>query len=150
MWRDEGWVRGRWGTRGAGILFVAPGPMFLLLQRSADVTEPGTWGIPGGAIPVDAWTGVYMDPLAAALKETFEEVGLVPELDVLEEWSDGSPAYPYTTYLARSEAFRPRLDWESSAWGWFTPAEVVRLRLHPGVQRTWRQRVHPWLGGCRD
>jgi len=49
---DEGWVGNHWGRAGAGVLFTT-GTQILLLKRSSWVDQPGTWGIPGGAIPVD-------------------------------------------------------------------------------------------------
>ena len=38
-----------YGKAGAGILFFCQNQV-LLLERSPNVQEPGTWGIPGGAI----------------------------------------------------------------------------------------------------
>lgn len=145
-WRDEGFVDGRWGTRGSGILFVTWEQQFLLLERSIDVTEPGTWSIPGGAIPRNTMTGVYMDPLASALKETDEEVGQIPDLDIITEWAvTDAGGYLYTTYLARvPDRFRPRLNWESSDWHWFDLVDVDRVPLHPAMAETWHQRVVPW------
>jgi mutator protein MutT len=59
---------------GAGILFVCKdNNMILLVQRSPTVSEPSTWGVPGGNIEAGE------TPAKAAIRETKEELGSMPQ-----------------------------------------------------------------------
>ena len=53
-------------VEGSGVLFVA-GESVLLLRRSEKVTEPGTWGVPGGTRKSDK-AGAPMDLLESDLE----------------------------------------------------------------------------------
>lgn len=134
---DIGWTEyGRWGNQGSGILFTT-GEQVLLLQRSREVEEPGTWGIPGGAIPQTS-TGKFMDPLSSARREVREEMSKVPAHTIIDKHIYREPKFQYTTFLAqvnprKALAFRPSLNWENDYYGWFTEGELEELDLHFGV-----------------
>lgn len=142
---DEGLVDGYWGSQGAGAL-ITTGERCLLLKRSWDVLDPNLWGIPGGAVPVDDETGEAADLLETAIQETREEAGL--ELDGVGEVSGRTifvapnGRFRYTTFIFRvpkewASRAKPRLNWESTDWRWFSSQEIKLLReqgaLHPGV-----------------
>lgn len=139
-WYDEGFLGTHWGRQASGLLFT-DGRRFLLVRRSAYVTEPGTWGVPGGAIPLDCENQAYRDALESAMVETQEELGSVPEFRVIEivkdEHEDG---FVYTTFVAKVspgtvQSYAPVLDWETDDWRWVTAAQAGRLPLHPGLRR---------------
>jgi len=121
---------------GAGFLFT-DGIRILLLKRSIDNDEAGTWGIPGG--------GVYNGetPQDGALRECMEEIGSVPPHRILDwfVFQCDDPhfgTFEYTTFLAQVEpafveGFLPVLDHESTGWGWYDEEGVKALTLHPGL-----------------
>jgi 8-oxo-dGTP pyrophosphatase MutT (NUDIX family)/GNAT superfamily N-acetyltransferase len=130
---------GRWGNEGSGILFFTPERRMLLLKRSDIVLEPGTWGIPGGAIPeVDG--ELEMTPLDSALREAEEEIGDVPPYTslgdaVMVDDPDDPTSFRYTTFLFEvDEEFWPSLNEEHDDYLWVTREEALRLDLHPGVR----------------
>jgi len=78
-----------WGEQGAGAYLVAEDTgRVLLTLRSGLVNEPGTWGIPGGAIDPGE------SPSAAARREVQEELGydedVELEFELLPAFSKGS------------------------------------------------------------
>ncbi len=127
---------GHWGSAGAGIVLVAGGKILLLL-RSEDVTEPGFWGIPGGAIDPNE------DPLTAALRELHEETGLrIPNPTLLGQvvWDSPNGRFRYTTSVVRVPEATSRkaihLNWENNDHRW---VDAAWLRdnvddLHPGFR----------------
>lgn len=138
---DEGMVGDYWGSAGAGILFFDHlQRRYLLLLRSADVLDPGLWGIPGGAIPRRSTTGQLLNPWVAAQNEVLEETGkrlhdsVEPDAEVT--WHAPNSSFWYKTFLVAVPTFTPRLNWESDDFGWFTQQEVRALgdELHPGVR----------------
>lgn len=137
--RDIGHVGGHWGHAGSGMLFTT-GPKILLLLRSHWVMEPGTWGIPGGAIPVDP-SGKHMAPLASAKREVAEEVGRVPKYEIVEKYvyTSGDPhatrAFTFTTFVSKVDhEFTPTLNDESDDFKWWDPEHGPKLPLHYGVK----------------
>ena len=131
---DEGRVGKYWGSAGSGFLFTT-GERILLLKRAPWVDQPGTWGIPGGAIPVDSDTGKPLSPLKGALREVREEVGMVPSYRMYDTYVFRDGSFSFTTFIATTEEFTPRLDDENTAYVWADREEVARLRLHPGVKK---------------
>lgn len=123
---------------GSGCLLVAGGKI-LLLQRSKYVTEPLTWGIPGGAIPVNKETGHPKPAWQSAMHETEEELGGLPPgfsryVDKRKYWKEG---YTFTTFVvqlpAEALSWSPHLNWESAGWGWFSKDELPKP-LHYGLK----------------
>ncbi|MEI1397552.1 NUDIX domain-containing protein [Klebsiella pneumoniae] len=112
----------------AGILFRAPGPLFLLVQRS----DTGEWEQPGGHAEGDE------TPEQAAARETVEEIGGCP--DGLR-WAVRRNAIPggageYTCFLQNvPEPFKPVLNDEHTAWQWAAPGDLPE-KMHPAVAQT--------------
>ena len=142
-------ARGRWGRQAAGVLLLAAGRM-LLVRRAPGVLEPGTWGIPGGALQVNARTGRLQPAWAGVRAELIEELGelppsyptAAPRLQFLYT----EPGFEYRTFIVRLPAtaarWVPQLNWEHDAWRWCAAATLPR-RLHPGV-RWLLQHYDPW------
>lgn len=124
----------------AGIL-VTDGSRVLLLLRSEEVTEPRTWGVPGGSAELGE------TPLRAALREVVEEIGGLPSPGIfVGQKKVGS----FTTFVwlvdpSVLDAFRPRLNWEHDAALLKTVPEALLLPLHPGL-RTLLEGAVPGLG----
>jgi len=134
------------GKAGAGILFFC-GAKVLLLQRSMLVSQPLTWGIPGGSVE-----GEYeVDPngprttfpsvdqfWVGAKREVIEELGALPEsftvFDMVE-FIDNQ--FKFVNFLATvteevRAMWRIETNWESRGYHWY-PVEELPNRLHFGV-----------------
>jgi 8-oxo-dGTP pyrophosphatase MutT (NUDIX family) len=130
-----------WGNDGSGCLLICSQlKLVFLLKRSSEVTEPNTWGIPGGARPIDKKTNRQKPSLANAITETREEVGGIPP--GFNRYKDkvtyrGS-GFKYDTFVvdlpaSTVKSWRPKLDWENSDWGWFRMDSLPKP-LHFGVK----------------
>lgn len=116
---------------GAGFLFVKDGKM-LLMKRSEGVSDPGKWGIPGGAVSAED-----QHYLAAATRECDEECGSTPHMTLLDqnltvETEDPESGYvrTYKVFVAKpEEPFDPELNWEHDEYGWFSYHEAKELPL---------------------
>lgn len=138
---DEGRIGTHWGSSGSGILYAYKDKL-LLLQRSPSVMDGGTWGIPGGAIPVND-AGKPADAYKSALREAREELGSLPPGDrkPVEKhvYADPDSSFTYTTFTVELPrrayvSWTPTLNWEHTDWGWYTASEaLMNLDLHPGV-----------------
>jgi len=137
-----------WGKKASGMLFLCrEDGTLLLLKRSRNVEDPGTWGVPGGAIG-EGFSHIEhgeKDPenktfLESALKETQEELGTIPRVGTLlgtTNFRDGD--FTYRTYiydipLQEKERFSKQivLNWENDYWTWFK-FEDLPTNLHKGV-----------------
>jgi 8-oxo-dGTP pyrophosphatase MutT (NUDIX family) len=128
----------RWGVFGAaGVVFatlVDGEPHALVQQRSRWSHEGGTWSCPGGAIDEGE------DPLEAALREAWEEIGPLPqEITVVgrcvfapaEDWS-------YTTFVVHvPEPFAVDPNFESETIEWLHVTDVDALPMHRGFAAAW-------------
>ena len=141
---DEGWVDGHWGSQGVGLLLTT-GTHVLLMLRSPYVSDPGVWGVPGGAVRVDSSTGEAEDLLQAAAKELDEEAGLRLRVSYLQEHLRDITVFRsgrcrFTTFVVRvpSSMMRRKLttNWESSEAVWVSESDLGYLDLHPGVAFT--------------
>lgn len=132
----------------AGILFRTPDGRVLLVRRTAEGDHAGEWGIPGGKVEAGETAA------QAALREAEEEVGFPPaESDGRDNLSlltrrqrDGVDFTTYTVPVDR--AFRPRLNAEHDAAGWFLPTDAPQP-LHPGVGVALRRHGMDELGVAR-
>ena len=129
---DEGLVDGS-----ASGLFITDGSRVLLLERSSWVQDPGLWGIPGGAIPINSITGEERDSEESAFAEAEEEIGGVPAGQVVGEniYQDGD--FTYTTYIYKTspdelESFEPTLNSEHTDYMLHTIGDDTS-GIHPGV-----------------
>jgi len=127
-----------WGLFGAaGLLLHRPagdGVEVLLQHRAEWSHHGGTWGLLGGARE-SSETAVQ-----AALREAAEEGGVdTGSVAVHGRFDDAHGGWAYTTVLAGAPAgaaARPT-GGESIDVGWFSPADVTDLPLHPGFASSW-------------
>ena len=127
----------RWGVYGAaGALFVHRAddePKVMLQKRSAWAHEGGTWSVAGGALDQGE------TPHEGALREAAEEVGAVPDHEIVGEVVF-APAddWAYTTIVVEvAGPFGDSINFETDAVGWFTVDEVDELRCHAGFAAAW-------------
>lgn len=153
-----------WGRAGAGLLLTCQeeGDLLLVL-RSQDVQEPGTWGIPGGSISGEAMfprarghevplevvgrdLGRRLDELEAAkdgaMREAAEELGMLPNGIITGRVVYRDKGFTYTTFvmdISPEDKYHLtsnlRLNWENDEAAWFTVPEALALpNLHFGAR----------------
>ncbi len=121
----------------AGLLLVSGGRL-LLLRRCLGRTNGGRWGLPGGRLDAGEapWTG--------ALREATEELGWLPDADVLGELrvfrAGGRKRFDVFACRASASArhwWAPRLDAEHDRYLWADLGwcRLNRRDLHPVVRR---------------
>lgn len=119
-----------WGRYGAAGLLVHDAERGVLLQLRASWSHfGGTWGIPGGALDAGE------HPTDAALREAHEEADVpIDAVDPAFALVHDLGYWSYTTLIAETvRSFEARVtDEESAGLAWVVPAELDRLRLHPG------------------
>lgn len=123
----------------AGLIMIDPDDRVFLVQRSIDdENRPGDWESPGGHLDEGE------SPEEAALRETQEEVGSVPEGDVREthesaiggdgETGEESGAtYTSVVYDVNDDEWNPELSHEHEGMGWFTVDELPES-THPKLK----------------
>lgn len=118
-----------WGSQGAGCMPLAESTgRVLLTLRSQYVNEPGTWGIPGGAIDEGE------NPAGAAQRELREELGYSGPVRVMPGFVFEAEDFRYHNFIGVvPEEFEASLDWENGDAKWF---DIDRLPspLHFGVR----------------
>lgn len=146
-----------WGRAGAGILFVCESDETLMLVlRSQDVEQPGTWGIPGGACGEDGFfdEGERSDiseeeAWRCAVKETKEELQYFPKkwkvTGIVEYRKED---FVYRTFIVNVSAAekknlsrKSRLNWENDALEWrkLSAVNPDDADLHFGVRHVLRE-----------
>ena len=115
---------------GAGLLIYRPEDGRLLLtRRSREGSNPGVWDTAGGG--VEAGETV----MEAAIREGVEELGGLPRLKVETEpvWWAPNPYFAFALFIARMErgqkAWKPALNEEHDAYGWFSRGDLPRPHL---------------------
>lgn len=119
----------------AAIVIVTNGGKVLLLKRSLDSTNGGTWGFPGGKYEVEDG-----DLHNTGARELWEETGYGTEVPLLFVEDDGN----VVTYRLPVDLFTPTLNSEHTAFMWADP-EALPQPLHPGTQ----ERIHKVMASKR-
>lgn len=111
----------------AGVLFRAPGPLYLLVRRS----DTGEWAQPGGHLEAGE------TPEQAAVRECSEEIGDCPDgLRWRVRRTPIAAGGEFTCYLQDVPApFKPILNDEHTAWTWASPGALPDGML-PAVAET--------------
>lgn len=113
-------------NRGAGCIFT-DGESILLLKRSKNTSNPGTWGCAGG----HAEEGET--PLQTAHRETKEEVGVnLNSLNYkkLGQSNEKNNRWIFFIYQVPKQ-FRCKLSDEHTAYKWIPIKELAKHNLHP-------------------
>jgi 8-oxo-dGTP pyrophosphatase MutT (NUDIX family) len=121
-------ARGGSVHRAAGILFVSPEKEVLLMRR-AGKDHAGEWALPAGGIEKGE------TPEQAARRETEEEAGHSHEGGLAPFMHSDRQGVDFTTFIAQTDRFSPRLNNEHDGAVWIKPSEAEKkLALHPGVR----------------
>jgi 8-oxo-dGTP pyrophosphatase MutT (NUDIX family) len=105
--------------KAAGVLIIAKGQV-LLLQRNGEDNYPFHWGLPAGGIEVGE------TPMAAAMREAYEEIGLIANKNSLREIAHTTTdVSDFTTFLLPlREQFTPTLNFEHLQYKWADPDDL--------------------------
>ena len=109
-------------------------PRVLLQLRAAWTHGGGTWAIPGGALDS------HEDPITAAVREAWEEVGIdVEAITVKDVYRDDHINWNYFTVIAHvsGDVIVSEGNYESEEIEWVTLDAVDSYPLHPGMRGTW-------------
>ncbi|HVW30898.1 MAG TPA: NUDIX hydrolase [Acidimicrobiia bacterium] len=121
----------RWGRFGAaGVLVRCATPdggfEYFLARRSEFCHQGGTWAVPGGALNHGE------EPLAGALREFAEEVGVIlTGFTVAAVHEDDHGGWSYTTVIVDvPERFTATVqNWETAETGWIAHHALAELEL---------------------
>jgi 8-oxo-dGTP pyrophosphatase MutT (NUDIX family) len=118
-----------WGSRGAGIMPICPTTgNILLVLRGPQVNEPGTWGIPGGAIDGNESFG------SAAKRELQEELSYSGQVEIHPAFQFQKGTFTFQNFFGVvPEEFEVQLDWENEDHGWFA-LNALPSPLHFGTK----------------
>lgn len=114
-------------TKAAGILFLSPEKEVLLMRR-AGKDHHGEYALPAGHIE----KGETAEK--AARRETQEEAGYDHDGGLSPFMHSSKDGVDFTTFVAHSEKFKPKLNDEHDDAIWVKPSEAEKLPLHPGVR----------------
>jgi 8-oxo-dGTP pyrophosphatase MutT (NUDIX family) len=141
---------GYFGHQGAGALLIAASTgRCLLMLRSQDVLQPGTYGNVGGAHKVEE------EPESAARRETREETGWNgpdDQLITLPAYVYVDKAFTYRNFIiVVPEEFDPIYGWEAVGHVW-TKSDDLPDPLHFGMQALFSDPASRSIidGGWRD
>lgn len=148
-----------WGKVGAGLLVFDRETCKVLVQhRSADVNEPNTWGIVGGAVSANRPEygigeqfkdiGVPEEDIRRAAVEEFkEETGFDGDVKIVSKfYKFEAPGFEYHSYVAFvNRKFDPKNTWESQGYEWMDIDDLLNCAskqcdkdLHPAFAQTLR------------
>jgi len=120
---------------GAGVLFHCPEDgTVLLLKRSENGREGGSWNLPGGALKEDE------KPRDGALREAEEELGVLPPLEISPGPVTQGSRFTYHIFLSPmslkdKKDFTEKIDldtYENTEFEWF-PIENIPSNLHSSI-----------------
>lgn len=114
-------------VRAAGILFLSPEKEVLLMRR-AGKDHHGEYALPAGHIEKGETAA------EAARRETREEAGYVHEGGLSPFMHTEKEGVDFTTFVAHSGKFKPKLNEEHDDAIWVKPSQAEKLPLHPGVK----------------
>lgn len=123
---------GFWGKQAAGAIIMAKNTgRILLSHRSAEVLEPHTWGVWGGAIDGGE------SPVNGATREALEELGDIAIERKIPLYVFKSGDFRYSNFLfIVGDEFTPRPKpehaWETDGYTWVTVGDWPDP-LHPGL-----------------
>lgn len=122
-----------WGDVGAGVLALCEETKrFLVVLRSKDVNEPGTWGTIGGM--VDRGEKIK----DAAAREFVEETGYDGDIFLVPAYVFKSPdkKFKYHNFIGIvDKEFETNPDWETERTEWMTLDELRALKnKHFGLE----------------
>jgi len=108
-----------------------------LLQQHND----GKWGMPGGTTHVDE------EGLVAAYRETQEEIGDLPALTVVHDFTHMDPdGIQSFLFLCECNIFTPQMNGstpeETLSTGWFRRGEIEDLDLIDKFRDDWEEEIH--------
>lgn len=121
--------------------FANSEPHVLLLERSNESNNGGTWSIPGGNFD-DTLDETLYD---TAIREALEELGSVPDLaavlgSIVVDWGEDD-LNEFTVYFvettANKGAWRAELNEEHTDSAWFALRDLsdLDIELHPVVEQ---------------
>jgi 8-oxo-dGTP pyrophosphatase MutT (NUDIX family) len=116
---------------GAGIVFITPKKEVLILQK-----ENGKWTFPGGHREDDEYS-----PLDTAYRECEEEIGLVPEGELvgkLKLTKDGEKQPIYSFFMFIKSSFMPTLSWEHKDYKWVDYRKLKEDKLTSVFKPYWK------------
>jgi len=117
-----------WGKKGAGYIFT-DGTTILLLKRNEEGKNKGQWGIPGGK---HENSEAFID---TARRETKEEIGRMPECDMITYFDTQDGRHVFRNHLCRvKEQFSCKLDHEHTDYKWVPFSEIKGMDLHPRLR----------------
>lgn len=119
---------GFFGSQAAGAVLMAKTTgRIMLVLRSDQVEQPGTWGNCGGAHHTDE------RPVDAARREAHEETGYKGKVEMIPLLVFRKPGFKYENFLALVEdEFVPELGWEADDYVW-TTLDKLPSPLHFGM-----------------
>ena len=116
---------------GAGIVFITPEKEILLLQK-----ENSKWTFPGGHREEGEFS-----PLDTAYRECQEELGVVPDGDIvgkLKLTKEGEKQPIYSFFMFIESSFTPTLYWEHKDYKWVNYKKLKEENLTSVFKQYWK------------
>lgn len=113
---------------GAGIVFITPQKKILLLKK-----DNGKWNFPGGHKEPEE-----RSPLQTAQRECKEELGFLPEGDIVNKLKltkNGKPIYSF--FMTVKDEFMPTLSHEHKDYSWINYKKIKSETLTSVFKPYW-------------